>query len=113
MTGYDNGILDNSLGPQTRPAFGAIAAYARGALNPVTGVPMYISLIPENKIRIEHEGPAFLGAANRAFHPFVESFGSMKLRVPAERLSDRRALLARTPRPPSPVRSTRRGKSTG
>ncbi|MCH2374284.1 MAG: DUF1501 domain-containing protein [Planctomycetes bacterium] len=94
MTGYDNGVVDNSLGPQTRPAFGAITSYARGALNPTNGVPIYISLIPENKIRIEHEGPAFLGAANRAFHPFVESFGSMKLRVPAERLSDRRALLA-------------------
>lgn len=93
MTGYDNGTVDNAFGPQTRPSMGAIASYVRGPLHADTQVPTYVSVIPEGKRTIEYEGPSFLGEANRPFHPFVESYGSMKLRVSGDRLADRRSLL--------------------
>ncbi|HUG93087.1 MAG TPA: DUF1501 domain-containing protein [Planctomycetaceae bacterium] len=87
MTGYDNRTIDNG-GLPSRPSLGSICAKVRGANHPATGMPTYVRLGG-----IGSDGPAFLGTACAPFGSNNEARRNMSLSTPAERLSDRRALL--------------------
>ena len=88
MTGYDNRAIDNG-GLPTHPSIGSVAAKARGANHPVTGMPTYVGLR-----RIAGDAPAWLGPAYGPFSPFGQTRKNMTLGTTLERLNDRRVLLA-------------------
>lgn len=87
MTGYDFRAADNGE-PQVRPGLGAIVARARGANHPATGMPTYVRLGG-----IYGDGPSFLGTAYSPFDSNGEAQQNMTLRVPHDRLAERRDLL--------------------
>jgi hypothetical protein len=87
MTGYDFRAADNGE-PQVRPAIGSVVARVRGANHPATGMPTYVRLGG-----IYGDGPSFLGTGYAAFDPNGEAQQNMTLRVPHDRLADRRELL--------------------
>jgi hypothetical protein len=70
------------------PSHGSIVSRVRGASNPATGLPTYISLT--NGIF----GPAWLGARNTPFHaPFGVPGRNMTAVVPEGRINERRSLM--------------------
>jgi hypothetical protein len=98
-----------------KATMGAVVARGKGSLNPVTGVPNHVLVIPEavdarlqlnGKISdvfslpyvLEHYGAA--GTLGRPYEAFAPRGGNtvldnMTLKIPAERLHDRRLLLQR------------------
>jgi hypothetical protein len=87
MTGYDHPPADNNQ-PPIKPGFGAIVARHRGANSPKTGLPTYVRLGG-----IYGDGPAWLGASYAPFDTTGSARTNMNLKVPADRLADRRSLL--------------------
>lgn len=87
MTGYDNRVVDNG-GTPSRPSLGAITARVRGSNHPVTGIPTYVRLGG-----IGSDGPAFLGPAYAPFDQSGKGRENMTLKLPEERMEDRRKLL--------------------
>jgi len=87
MTGYDNKVVDNG-GVPSRPSLGAITSRVRGSNHPVTGIPTYVRLGS-----IGSDGPAFLGPAYAAFDQGGKGRENMTLRLPEDRMTDRRQLL--------------------
>jgi uncharacterized protein (DUF1501 family) len=88
MTGFDNRTIDNN-GTPTRPAIGSIVSRVRGANDPHTGIPNYVSLG-----RIFVDGPSFLGTAYAPFDPQGQALKNMSLAINEDRVGDRRMLLA-------------------
>jgi hypothetical protein len=87
MTGYDHPPADSGA-PPARPSFGSIAARARGANNPATGLPTYVRLAG-----LYADGPAWLGTTYAPFDVGGQARANLNLRLPLEQLGDRRALL--------------------
>ena len=88
MTGYDNRMIDNG-GLPSRPSLGSILSRVRGASHPLTGIPRYVRIGG-----IAADGPAFLGTAYAPFDQNGQARRSMTMAMPAERLSNRKNLLA-------------------
>jgi hypothetical protein len=87
MTGYDYPPAGSGA-PAVNPSIGSILARHRGATDPHTGLPTYVST--------EHlyaDGPAWLGKAYAPFHTRGEAVSNMMPRLTQERLADRRSLL--------------------
>jgi uncharacterized protein (DUF1501 family) len=76
---------------QTHPSIGSIVARARGPLHPRTGLPTYVRLTQHGGY--PGDGPAWLGKDYAPFRPYGEALNNMALKVPADRLDDRKALL--------------------
>jgi hypothetical protein len=87
MTGVDHPPADSGQ-PQIRPSFGSITARVRGANNPATGIPTYVRLAG-----LYGDGPNWLGAAYAPFDTTGEARNNLNLRLPLEKVSDRRTLL--------------------
>jgi hypothetical protein len=87
MTGYNFPPADNGQA-QVKPGLGAIVARYRGANNPATGLPTYARLGGTYG-----DGPSWLGAAYAPFDTGGSARTNMDLKVPQERLSDRKSLL--------------------
>lgn len=87
MTGAENPQADNGATP-ARPSIGSIAAHARGTNSPRSGVPTYVRLS-----NIYADGPYWLGPAYAPFDVAGQARNDLTLRVPLERLNDRRQLL--------------------
>ena len=87
MTGYDYPPADNNM-PPIKPGLGAILARVRGTNHPVTGIPTYTRLGG-----ILGDGPAWLGPAYAPFDTSGSARQNMDMRVPLDRLNDRRSLL--------------------
>jgi uncharacterized protein (DUF1501 family) len=75
----------------THPSMGSIVARARGPIHPHTNVPTYVRLTQHGGY--PGDGPAWLGKDYAPFRPYGDALKNMTLKVPAERLEDRRALL--------------------
>ena len=81
--------------PQQNPSIGSIAARARGAINPDTGVPRYVRVL-SNHGGYPGDDAVWLG---QAYAPFRVGRGrntlldDMSLQIKPEQLDDRRALL--------------------
>jgi hypothetical protein len=89
MTGFDNRIVDGSPGAApTHPGLGSIVARVRGPNNPVTGVPTFV-----RHGLVNSDSPAFLGSAYGAFEIGSGAPDSLVLKIPRERLENRRRLL--------------------
>jgi hypothetical protein len=87
MTGYDYPPADNGMS-QVRPSLGSILARERGATNQATGLPNYVRLGG-----IYGDGPAWLGTSYSPFDTSGDSRNNMNLKVPMDRLGDRKTLL--------------------
>jgi hypothetical protein len=87
MTGVDYPPADSGL-PPIKPSFGSIAARLRGANHPETGMPTYVRLAG-----LYGDGPSWLGPAYAPFDVGGQARANLNLRVPLQRLDDRRALL--------------------
>jgi hypothetical protein len=87
MTGYNFPPADNGQ-PPVKPGCGAVLARARGANDATTGLPTYVRLNS-----IYGDGPAWLGPAYAPFDARGPARANMSLRVPLDRLNDRRSLL--------------------
>ncbi|MBI1916610.1 MAG: DUF1501 domain-containing protein, partial [Planctomycetes bacterium] len=88
MTGYDFPPADLGQAP-VKPGFGSIVARYRGANNPSTGLPTYVSL----RGSIYGDGPTWLGSPYTAFDTGGEARRNMDLKVTLDRLADRRSLM--------------------
>jgi hypothetical protein len=86
MTGYDYPPADNNMAP-IKPGFGSILARVRGTNHPTSGVPTYVRLGG-----ILGDGPAWLGRTYGPFDSGGNARQNMNLKVPMERLNDRRSL---------------------
>lgn len=73
----------------SHPSMGSIVARLRGTSNETTGMPTYVRM---NTIR--DDGPAFLGKRYSPFNPGGEARENMRVRIPADRIGERRSLLA-------------------
>ncbi len=87
MTGYDYPPADNNM-PSIKPGIGAILARHRGTNNATTGIPTYTRIGG-----ILGDGPAWLGPAYSPFDTGGNARSNMDMRVPLDRLNDRRSLL--------------------
>jgi hypothetical protein len=87
MTGYDYPPADNNM-PPIKPGIGAILSRVRGSNNPTTGIPTYTRIGG-----ILGDGPAWLGPAYGPFDTGGNARSNMDLRIPLDRLNDRRSLL--------------------
>lgn len=87
MTGHDHPPAGNGA-PPVNPSTGSILARHRGATDPRTGLPTYVSTD-----HLYADGPAWLGKAYSAFHARDTAVANMFARVTQDRLGDRRALL--------------------
>jgi hypothetical protein len=87
MTGYDYPPADNNM-PPVKPGMGSILARVRGPNNPTSGIPTYARIGG-----ILGDGPAWLGPAYAPFDTGGNARSNMDLRVPLDRLNDRRSLL--------------------
>jgi uncharacterized protein (DUF1501 family) len=82
--------------PDQSPAIGSILARQRGAVNSDNGMPNYVRVLNPSSNGGQHDGPAWLGLP---WAPFRVGYGTnqmlqnMNLRIPRERLQDRRHLL--------------------
>lgn len=81
--------------PQQNPSIGSIAARARGAIHPETGVPRYVRVV-SNYGGYPGDDAVWLG---HAYDPFRVGRGrntlldNMSLKIKADRLEDRRTML--------------------
>jgi hypothetical protein len=73
---------------QNQPSLGAVLSDYRGAVQEKTLLPTYAK-----QDYIYAEGPDWLGASNNAFDIRGRAMDDMAIRIPQERLSDRRELL--------------------
>jgi hypothetical protein len=89
MTGVDHPAADNGQQP-IKPSFGSIAARVRGANHPTTGMPTYVRISG-----LYGDGPNWLGPAYAPFDVGGQARNNINLRVPLDRLDDRRSLLAK------------------
>ena len=87
MTGYDFPPADNGQAP-IKPGFGAILSRHRGPNNSATGLPTYVRLNGTLG-----DGPAWLGSPYAPFDVGGEARRNMDLKLKADQLGDRRALL--------------------
>ncbi len=74
-----------------RPAFGSVVSRLAAPHSPM---PPYISLNEQTVDQFEFEKPHYLGTGYAPFRPFEESLADMTPSLPANRLDDRRSLLA-------------------
>lgn len=74
--------------PQNQPGLGAVLSKYRGAISEQTLLPTYVK-----QDYIYSEGPDWLGASHNAFDLKGRALADMTLRLPQERLADRRSLL--------------------
>ncbi len=74
---------------QNQPSFGAVVSRHRGPTHPATLLPTCVK-----QDYIYAEGPSWLGPAYCPFDLHGNAMGDMTLRIPQERLADRRGLLA-------------------
>jgi hypothetical protein len=81
--------------PQFRPAIGSIIAGVRGAIHPVTSVPAYF-VVDRGDYRHLNDGPAWLGQQYGPMRLEKQNAlnNNVTLRLPIERLHDRRRFLA-------------------
>ncbi|MDB5387969.1 MAG: hypothetical protein JWM11_3615 [Planctomycetaceae bacterium] len=87
MTGHDYPPAANGAAPIS-PSLGSMQARYRGATNPKTGLPNYVTTD-----HLYADKPVWLGAAYTPFHVRDEGVGNMFPRLTQDRLTDRRALL--------------------
>lgn len=83
--------------PQQNPSLGAILARSRGAINPATGVPNHVRIL-SNHGGYPGDEAVWLGQAYAPFKVGIKSsnnimLNNMGLKVPPDRLGDRRTLL--------------------
>jgi uncharacterized protein (DUF1501 family) len=76
---------------QTHPSLGSVVARARGPIHPRTGIPTYVRLTQHGGY--PGDGPVWLGKDYAPFRPYGNALDNMALKVPPERLEDRRGLL--------------------
>ncbi|MCY2967163.1 MAG: DUF1501 domain-containing protein, partial [Planctomycetota bacterium] len=90
-------------GQRTGSSLGAVVSRLRGSTHPVTGMPTHVHLAAdevdpqysnEKQRMLSADGPGTLGPAYAPFRPEGkgELNGSLELRIPLERLDDRRSL---------------------
>jgi hypothetical protein len=89
MTGIDHPPADNGA-PPIRPSVGSLAARLRGANHPETGIPSYVRLAG-----LYADGPNWLGPAYAPFDVGGQARNNLHMRLPLDRLGDRRGLLQR------------------
>jgi hypothetical protein len=87
MTGVDHPPADAGQ-PPIKPSLGSIAARVRGANHPKTGMPTYVRLSG-----LYADGPNWLGTPYAPFEVGGQTRANIDLKVPLDRLDDRRALL--------------------
>lgn len=88
MTGY------KPVGREAvKPSFGSIVSRLGGTFNPITGMPTYV-----RTGNISGDGPAYLGARYRPFNPAGDARKNMLVRLPTDRINERRALLGQLDR---------------
>lgn len=85
-TGYDFQGADQNL-PQIKPSVGSIVSRHRGASNH-RGLPNYVTFRTNPAF-----GPAWLGGQYTPFEVQGDARANMELRLPADRMTDRRSLL--------------------
>jgi len=71
-----------------KPSFGSIVARLGGTFNPVTGMPTYIRMG-----NIGGDGAAYLGPRYSPFSPSGDAAKNMSVKLPTDRITDRRELL--------------------
>jgi hypothetical protein len=82
MTGYKQGR------EQDKPSMGSIVAKIGGTFHPTTGMPSYIRMNG-----ISGDGAAHLGPRYSPFSPSGDAAKNMQVKLPTDRISDRRELL--------------------
>jgi Protein of unknown function (DUF1501) len=87
MTGRDHPPAGNGA-PPVNPSLGSIVARHRGATDPRTGLPTYVTTD-----HLYADGPVWLGKAYTPFHVRGDAVSNMMPRIKQEHLSDRRGLL--------------------
>ena len=73
---------------QNQPSLGAVLSRYRGAANHTSLLPTYVK-----QDYVYADGPSWMGASHNAFDIHGNVMGNMTLRIPQERLADRRGLL--------------------
>lgn len=87
MTGYKQGREAD------KPSIGSIVAKLGGTFHPETGMPTYLRMR-----NISGDGAAYLGPRFSPFSPSGEAAKNMQVRLPIDRVGDRRALLGQLDR---------------
>ncbi len=78
---------------QKKPAMGSIVAKLGGTFSPETGMPTYIRMG-----NIRADGPAYLGPRYSPFSPSGDAAKNMTIKLPTDRVQDRRSLLGKLDR---------------
>lgn len=87
MTGYNYPPADQGMSP-IKPSVGAVTAKYRTPSHPTTGIPTFVRMN-----RIYADSASWLGAAYGPFDSGGSARQNMNLRIPTDRVSDRRGLL--------------------
>lgn len=88
MTGYRPQGRDPN-----KPSMGSVVGKLGGTFHPETGIPTYMRMGG-----IGGDGPAYLGTRFAPFSPSGEAAKNMQVRLPTDRVSDRRELLGQLDR---------------
>jgi hypothetical protein len=90
MTGVEHplGLMAEFGAPSAKPSPGSILARVRGPNHPATGIPTYM-----RASEVYADGPSWLGTPYAPFDVGGQARTNLNLRLPLERLGDRRRLL--------------------